>query len=214
MQKTDVSNADALRLLSETPGSDAQAHPQLRVQRGAARTKRRHFLRALRRLTILLGTDLTILIVAIAALQGFREAAWSSVVTLTLFPSSFMGGWGSEAAIIVGLLFVGAYRSEYRWYNSATVFKGVALGAALCLWQSIDTFGILWAETRWILVTVVLGAAILAGRTLLFHIVRQYRTAAKPSDRAILVGDPKGSAGPRAAKALLSRPGIHSIGWL
>ena len=144
MQKTNVFDVDTWPSPSTSSRPFAQAHPQLRVQRGAARTKRRHFLRAIRRLAALGGTDLTILTVATAALEGFREATWSSVVTLTLFPSGFMGGWGSIAAIVVGLLFAGAYRSEERWRSSVPIFKGVALGSALSLWQSIDTLGILW----------------------------------------------------------------------
>ena len=214
MSQTDVSNTGVAHIKDESAYSDPRAHPQLRVQRAAARTKLRHFLRAIRRLTILGATDLTVLTIAIAALQGFRGAAWSSAVTLTLFPSGFMGGWSSNAGIIAGLLFAGAYRSEGHWYSSGTVFKGVALGSALLLWQSINTLGIPWTGTRWIVVTLVLGAAILAGRILLFHVIRQYRTAAKPNHRVILVGDPEGPAGERGARALLNRPGMQSIGWL
>ena len=214
MQKTNVFDVDTWPSPSTSSRPFAQAHPQLRVQRGAARTKHRHFLRAIRRLATLGGTDLTILTVATAALEGFREATWSSVVTLTLFPSGFMGGWGSIAAIVVGLLFAGAYRSEERWRSSVPIFKGVALGSALSLWQSIDTLGIPWTGTRWLLVTLVLGAAVLAGRIVLFQLVRQYRHGAKPTDRVIFVGDPEGPAGERGSRALLNRPGMESIGWL
>lgn len=118
------------------------------------------------------------------------------------------------AAVVVGLVSAGAYTSEERWASFGTVFKGVAFGAGLAMWQSLDVLGIPWTTTHWLLVTIGLGAVMGAQRGLLFAAVRRFRLAAEPSDRVILVGDPESRSGQRAANAVLSRPGMHSLGWL
>ncbi|MDH3208548.1 MAG: exopolysaccharide biosynthesis polyprenyl glycosylphosphotransferase [Gemmatimonadota bacterium] len=163
---------------------------------------------------MLAAVDATVLLAARALLQVLREAAWSSAVTTLLFPEGLMGGWGSVAALLVGLVASGAYASEERWAAFDTVLRGVALGAGLAMWQALDIFGIPWTITHWLLVTGVLGAVIGAERGVLFLAVMRFKLAAEPRDQVILVGDPASRIGQRAASELLNRPGIASVGWL
>jgi len=180
----------------------------------AARTKRRHFLRAVRRMAVLACLDLGLLLTLRALLRILREASWSSVVTTTLFPEGILGGWGSLAAIVLGLVAAGGYASEERWAAFGTVLKGVAFGAGLAMWQSFDVLGVGWTVAHWGLVTAVLGSVMAIERHLLFRVVHKHRLAAEPSNRVILVGNPHSSAGQRAAAAVLGRPGMSSLGWL
>ena len=131
-----------------------------------------------------------------------------------LFPIELMAGWGSVAALWVGLASAGAYASEERWASPLTVFRGVAIGAALAMWQSIDIFGIPWTAVRWTTVVLTVGTLLAASRTFLEFVVIRWRVAAKPIERAILVGDPSGSAGRRGAEMVAGRPAMHSLGWL
>lgn len=197
----------------EPPPRHAQANPRLRVQLAAASTKRRHFLRALRRVAVLGAVDALVLIAARSALVLAREAWWTSPVAATVFPSGFMGGWTSVAAGLVGMAFVGAYASEERWTSPATVFKGVGLGAGLAMWQSLESLGIPWTVTRWLLVSLLLGSALAGVRRVLRTAVLQWG-GKYASDRVIFVGDPRGKVEQKAAKAVLQRPGMHSLGWL
>lgn len=158
--------------------------------------------------------DLAVLFTGRAILQFLREAAWSSTVATTLFPEGMMGGWGAVTAVVVGMIAAGAYASEGRWATFGTVFKGVAFGAGLAMWQSLDVVGIPWTITHWLLVTVCLGLVMTAERAGLLVIVRRSRLAVRPGDRVILVGDPESEAGRRAASEVTKRPGMHSLGWL
>jgi exopolysaccharide biosynthesis polyprenyl glycosylphosphotransferase len=125
-----------------------------------------------------------------------------------------MGGWASVAAVLVGMAFVGAYASEERWASPATIFKGVGLGAGLAMWQSFESLGIPWTVTRWLLVSALLGSALAGIRHLLRAAVLRWATGKYTGDRVIFVGDPRGRAEQKAAKAVLQRPGMHSLGWL
>ena len=131
MTQTAASGVAAVSVVPEAPPFHAQTNPRLRVQRTAARTKRRHFYRAVRRLTVLITLDVALLLGARALLQLLRGAAWSGPATNTLFPEGLMGGWGSITAIVVGMFAAGAYASEERWAAFGTVFKGIAFGAGL-----------------------------------------------------------------------------------
>jgi exopolysaccharide biosynthesis polyprenyl glycosylphosphotransferase len=214
MTHTAASGVAAVSVIPEAPPFHAQTNPRLRVQRAAARIKRRHFFRAVRRLSVLCIADVGVLFAARTVLQALRSAGWSGAVTTALFPEGLMGGWGSIAAVVVGLVAAGGYASEERWANFGHIIKGVAFGTGLAMWQSLDVVGIPWTVTHWVLVTGALGTLMGAERAVLFALVRRFRLGAEPSDRVILVGDPEGRAGQRAARAVLSRPGMHSLGWL
>ena len=163
---------------------------------------------------MLASADVAVILGAKELLHAAREAPAFGGSISALFPQSFMGGWGSAAAIIVGLVFAGSYGSEEGWASPGAVFKGAAFGSALAMWQSIDSFGLVWTVLRWAAVAGTVGLAIAIVRHGLAIIVLRYRFAAGPSDRVILVGDPESDAGRGALKALRRRPGMHSLGWL
>lgn len=198
----------------EPPTDRARRNPRLLAQLAGAATKRRHFVRALRRVTVLGVFDVTVLLTARAALRFLRDLPATSESFTALVPRGSLGGGGAVAAIVLGLIFTGAYASEERWASVGTIFRGVALGTALALWQSIDTHGIAWTGARWLLLMGALGTTLAVARTFLGDFVRSYRLGAEPSDRVTLVGDPHSKAGRRAAEAVLQRPGMLSVGWL
>ena len=168
-------------------GHPPEAHPRLRVQAGASRTKRRHLVRAVRRVAVLGLADAAVILGAREFLHAVREAPALGAGVSTLFPQSFMGGWGSAAAIVVGLVFAGSYGSQERWTLPQPVFKGVAIGSALAMWQSIDSLGLGWTLLRWAVVVGTVGFAIAVVRHGLGILVLRYRLAAGPRDRVILV---------------------------
>jgi len=162
---------------------------------------------------VLGAIDVAVLAGAYSLLLRVRDGGSPPLVVETLFPRGFMGGWASVAAILVGLVFVGAYASEERWASPATVFKGVGLGAGLAMWQTLEVHGIPWTVARWLIVTGLLGTALGTVRTLVRTAVlggaRRFAT-----DRVIFVGDPRGRNEQKAARAVLQRPGMQSLGWL
>ncbi len=197
---------------SSTSGDDQ--HPRLKVQARASRTIRRHFVRALLRVAILALTDLLVLEFARNAIDWLRSASWAPSAIAGFFPPGFMGGWGAHAAIIVGLVFGGAYASQERWASPALIFKGVAFGTAVALWQSLDTRGLDWTALHWATVAAGLGVMLMVSRTALHRLVMRYRTVTRSGERVILVGDPSRPEGEYAAQAVLEWNGVHSLGWL
>ena len=105
-------------VVEQAPADSRRPHPRLLGQMAAARTKRRHFLRALRRVAVLGAADLALLDVARIGLQLLRSHPWTSAVTTELLPRGLMGGWGSMIAVLIGLGFAGAYASEERWAST------------------------------------------------------------------------------------------------
>ena len=210
----DTATLPAPPLPSQTLPSLVQTHPRLRVQRSAARTKRRHFVRAARRLGVLATMDSFVLVALRGILQFLRDATWSGAVITSVLPEGVLGGWGAIAAFFAGLVFAGAYSSEESWASPWRVVKGISVGAALGLWQSIDSQGIGWTVPRWVALSIGVGAPMAMLRGLLGFIVINYRFAARPTDRVILVGDPDTEDGRLAAEAVIRRPGMQSNGWL
>jgi exopolysaccharide biosynthesis polyprenyl glycosylphosphotransferase len=170
--------------------------------------------RALRRIAVLGTVDLSVLLVARVGLSLARDASLTSSLARGLFPTGFMGGWASVAAVLVGLVFVGAYASEERWAPPDTIFKGVALGVGLAMWSSLNSLGITWTLTRWALAVFMIGTALAAVRQVLRWVVLRGGFSQHLDDRVIFVGDPQGRAGRIAAHAVLQRRGMHSLGWL
>jgi len=184
------------------------------VQFAAAVTRRRHFLRAARRISILVLVDAGVVLLGRSLLMLARDHGWTSPLAVSLFPLGFMSGWSSVTAILVGLAFVGGYATEERWASTGTVLNGVALGTGLTMWQSLESLGVAWTITRWGVVTVLLGAALASERRLLNLAVVRGLFGRHHADRVIFVGDAKGRTEQRAAKEVLKRPGMHSLGWL
>ncbi len=189
-------------------------HPRLKVQARASHTIRRHFLRAVRRVLILAAADLLLLDLAGSFINWLRTASWTPDALAAFFPAGFMGGWGAHAAIVVGLIFAGAYASQERWASPDLILKGVALGTAMALWQSLDTRGFAWTAAHWVTVAAALGVLLTGSRFVLRKLVLQYRSATQSGERVILVGDPSHPEGVLAAEAVLEWHGITSLGWL
>lgn len=196
-----------------SPIAANDGHTRLLVQARAAHTKRRHFLKAVRRVLVLGVADVSITLGGRELVGAVHASPSLGEVVSTLFPDGFMAGWGSAAAIVMGLVFAGAYGSRERWASASVAVKGVALGSALALWQSLDSTGIAWTLFRWVVVVTLLGAGIAAMRHGLGLVILRHRFFTG-RDRVIMVGDPESQPGRLAAKALAKRPGVDSMGWL
>jgi len=210
MIQTAASSAAAVPSRGTLRPQHAHANPRLQVQLVAVGTRRRHFVRALRRVVTLGILDLCVLGLASRALTLIHRRPSGE----PLFPLEAAGPWTPVAALLLGLALVGAYASEDRWASADVILKGVALGVGLSLWQTLDTMGIPWALTRWGLIVALLGAALVAARTLLRTVLVRWPLWRPARDRVIFVGDPQGRAGRAASRAILQRPGMHSLGWL
>lgn len=214
MISTPVTESAPVEAPAPVPAPDDDTHPRLKVQARASHTIRRHFLRAFRRVTVLGALDLLLLDVAGNLVHTARSSAWAPGFLVEFLPPGFMGGWGAHAAIVVGLMFAGAYASQERWASPGLVFKGVALGAAIALWQSLDGRGLGWTLAHWAAVAVAVGTLLTMSRRLLHRVVLRYRAARRAGERIILVGDPGRPEGVYAAQAITQWPGVESLGWL
>jgi exopolysaccharide biosynthesis polyprenyl glycosylphosphotransferase len=155
---------------------------------------RRHFVRAVLRVGALLGADSLAFLAVRAVVRAIRDsgalgpgmAAWTS----TAIPRGYLGGWEFGAALLVALAFAGCYGRGDARRDGGQLFKAVALGVALSLWQG------LWANPTWLVLLQVavtlptMWGALLLERTLLDRVIRSAVTWLRGgAERVVFVGD-------------------------
>jgi len=186
---------------------------RLLAQRSGRRTLRRHFLRMIRRVALLLVVDITVISAARTGLSALREWSPSSEVVNWLLPSGVLGGPSSFVAIIVGLLAMGAYMQGDAWNEATRVVKGVAAGAGLALWTGLDATGVALTTVRWVSVVLLLGTLLVAFRRILWNIGSSMYAHFGPTERVIFVGRPT-EADAQSLLSIAESRRIEWLGWL
>jgi len=189
-------------------------HPRLRTQRAARRARRRHLFRASRRILVLVAADTTALLLARAVLRGLRAGGeWGPAIS-SLFPPGFVGGPGAWSAWLLGMALVGAYATAEMWASPRRIFLGAAAGAAIALWQSIDSMGLVWLAPRWVLTVLATGVSLMLARAALWAAVIWLKIEADGYERILFVGDPSYPSDQTVETSILQLPGVASVGWL
>ena len=123
-----------------------ESAPQRMVlQRRAQATIRRHWMRAVVRIVVLIGVDL-------GAIEGLRASVRAvsdglvfgeraATAVHGLLPEGYLGGWQFAAALLVGLSLSGAYGPGDCRRDARRLFIGISFGVALSLWQSVWMLG-------------------------------------------------------------------------
>ena len=170
---------------------------------------RKHALRAVVRVGVLVAADVLTLLVARLLLNGLGDYAWLgadvAAVVRTLVPEGALPFMELMSGVLIGLLLLGSYRSGDPRSDTRTISLGVFLGVALTGW------GHLWQRFDWALclgmalAMTVLATAIVVERTLVDWIVRRVRLSRGHSMRAVVVGS-RADAARALANAALSDP--------
>jgi exopolysaccharide biosynthesis polyprenyl glycosylphosphotransferase len=195
------------------------APSRLLLQRLAPQAMRRHFVRGVARVAVLLAADGAAFFAVRAIVRAIRDhavlgpglASWASAA----IPRGYLGGWQFVAALLVALFLTGAYGRGDARRDVGQLFKAVALAVALSLWES------LWQHpTARVLLQVAvtlpaMWGALALERTLvdraIFSAVRWLRGGA---ERVVFVGDRTDANAQRVHDQLLAGHELTAEHWV
>lgn len=164
----------------------------LRLQRRAGPTLRAHVAREAFRILGLLTGDVAAVLCLKALVRGVRDARWFGVgageIAGTVLPPGLLFPFEFLAAVITGLLIVGAYRPGDMRRDAARLFAGTALGLALIFWGRIWTAGWEYSAVSYLLAVGVVGSVIVLERSAIDAMVRRHRAVGVRLARVLVVG--------------------------
>ena len=190
----------------------------LLLQRRAMRTLRKHALRGLVRVSVLVVADLLTLATARAVLQGVGDQMWlgASVAgaVRALIPRGAYHFAEVVTAVMLGLVLFGNYQSGDGRRSARDLLAGAALGLALTAWSTLwSTFDPL-AISGTALGILAFGAALTLERSIVDSIVRRVRLSRGHPMRTIVVGRYDEVQRAMANAALRDPSEFHMLGFV
>lgn len=180
---------------------------------------RRHFLRVVTRVVVLLTADAAAFVALRVAVRAVRDGAvlgpdlarWAGQA----IPRGYLGGWQFAAALLVGLTFAGCYARGDARRDIGQIFKAVAIAVGLSLWQSV------WAQPTQLvvvqfLVTLVVTWALLSVERVIVDrvIFRAVAWRRGGAERVVFVGDRTDAEANRVHDRLLRGQEIATTRWV
>jgi exopolysaccharide biosynthesis polyprenyl glycosylphosphotransferase len=191
---------------------------RLLLQRLAPRLIRRHFVRASTRVLLLVSADALAILAARTVVRALRDHALLGVVTAealrTVIPRGYLGGWQFVVALFIGLLFAGCYGRGTARRDQAQLFKAVAVGAGLALWQRIWVAPTPTAALQLGGTVVAMWASLAVERTVIDRIIRRVIQRSIGSERALFVGDKSDSSVQRMYERLDASKYVQPVQWV
>ncbi len=187
-----------------TSGEQAQRHSQPTFQRSETPTRlllqqrgpdslKRHVLRGVSRVGLLLGVDLGVFALFRLGLQLLRDdAIYGAGLARTLsavFPQGMMSGAHFAAALVLGLAMTGNYGRGDARRDVIRVAEGTAIAVALAMWASIWTTPLLLGFFQCVLMLALFWSAISIGRLTFDGFLRQVFVTPPDGDPMVFVGD-------------------------
>lgn len=189
--------------------------PEGPLRRSAA-ALRRHMLRDVIRLSILLAGDaLAIALVRIAGevVSARLTPAWRHAIATWVPIAAFRDGWQLPVALVVGLVLCGTYGRGDRRRSRARILCAVAAAGALVLWSAMWTSGVLVSARHFVGLVVIVGTALVLERLLVDWLVIRVNWAGRVAERVIFVGDYRGRDAATLFAALVRQGRMDPIGW-
>jgi exopolysaccharide biosynthesis polyprenyl glycosylphosphotransferase len=179
---TSYSEAPAAERLRTTRSSVVTSAAEERsarsiLQKNASRNLRRHWLRAARRVAVLVIADLTVFAVLRLIAGGLRSGigvpAWLAELLNSVLPTGFLGGSQFALVLVFSLAVAGAYGAG-DWRRDVTrLLGGSALAAGLTLYHLIWVQNPVLVLAQFALTALVLGTLLTIERVALDRLVRR-----------------------------------------
>src|SRR3990172_5864646 len=127
------------------PNGHTGLNRQVLLQLKAPRTIRRHLIRSLLRVIVLLAADGATFVAVRGVVRAVRDSALLGPAYAALvegvIPKRYLGGWQFGAALLIGLSIAGTYGRGDERRNTGRMLLGVVLAVSLSLWDSLWTLG-------------------------------------------------------------------------
>jgi exopolysaccharide biosynthesis polyprenyl glycosylphosphotransferase len=179
-------------ITSRSPRPDTPVDLRLALQQRAAKNFRRHLVRGMRRVGVLVLADLVAFHLMRTIFRAIRDhaAVGADVATVlqNRLPSGYLGGWQFAAALILGLYVTGNYNHGDDRRDPRRLFAGCALGVALPLWMPLWSQGPGIVLLQYVLTVLLVWAGIVAERLMLDKVVSTISPAGPRAARTIFVG--------------------------
>ncbi len=151
------------------PSRDQSKRPErVLLQQNASRNIRRHWLRGVFRVAVLITTDVAVLMVLRGILEAVTESgvAASSVAEFAraVLPQEFLAGWPFTFAAVLSLLVVGSYGPGDRRRDVGRLMTASGLAAALTVYHLIWLESLLAVSLSFGAVTMLCWMVLTASR--------------------------------------------------
>ncbi len=205
--------------IADVPKEKASAFSSRRIalHRRATKTIWRHFLRDFTRVSALIAGDAASFFILRLAVEAVRAGGAGAAVGRGVeawFPSGYLGGWQFAVALFLGLLLTGAYGRGDTRHHGGRLFAGVAIAAAMSLWQQVWLAGAVVAGVQFVVTLAAVGVVLSAVRIGAAQVFGQILPANKRAERVLFVGHPKDRAAMHAHSQLVGRAGMVPVGWV
>ena len=193
------SESAARHLAAAGPAAGRSHPPRINLQRARSRNIRRHWLRDVMRVSVLLAADLAVLLGLWAALRSLRLADGRvGDIVNAILPTGLLGGWHFGVVVLLGALVAGAYGPGDRRHDFRRLLSAGALASFLSLYEK--TWESALGFVAFALAALLAGVALTLARELVDWMVNSWSPSLSPC-RVILVADgnpppPGTSAGP------------------
>ena len=194
------------------------ASPRVNLQLRSHEILRRHILRSVTRVSVLVAADVGAFILLAAGIQLLRDQGVLGRTVQELLQSSlpfgYIGGWRFAAALFVGLLVAGNYGQGDRRRDSARLLLGVLIATALSLWQNLWVTGVPLVAIQFVATAGGFWVALIAMRRVIDVAVTKYRAGTDQAEKALFVGDPSDPRARQIHVQLVQQGGMVSLGWV
>jgi len=198
--------------------ADHPVRARLHLQQRAADNLRRHVVRGVRRLLVLIGGDLAAFLAVQRVLYALRDRARlgtaAASVSAVLVPPGTFYGWQFASALLLGLLATGNYGQGHERRNPGRLFVGCALAAALPLWGTAWSRGGDLVLARYAGLTALLWIALLAERFLVDRAAAVVTPPARAAARTLFLGSAAQCLETMGQPVFQPRAGFKAVGFL
>lgn len=151
-------------------GLEPEAGPALSNLRG-------HLTKGVLRFGILASLDVGLVWAGRQALRATRGGILGSdaaALTQSVLPQGAVSAAQITVAIVISLLFLGAYRAGHRWRDPVRIVTGAGLGVILALYSDVWHQPPTTVVTRGALIWLALGPLLAVGRSLSSYATRRF----------------------------------------
>lgn len=168
---------------------------RLALTQRAPQIMRRHLVRSIVRITVLMAGDAGALLLLRMVLRGCRDERWLGAATASvlnnLIPPGALPLVQLLPAVLLGLIVLDTYGASDRRRDSGRLMAGATLGLGLPFW------GYLWSHFSpltipgFVVLATVVSLSLVTERHLIDHVVRSLWPIGPGAARALLIGRPE-----------------------
>ncbi|HET9465685.1 MAG TPA: sugar transferase [Gemmatimonadales bacterium] len=194
-------SSPAAKEMAASPNTAVDSHPiksaleRLALTQRAPQIMRRHLVRTLVRVSVLLAGDTLALLLLRVTLHGVRDIGWfgpgASALVNQIIPQGALPLVQLLPAILLGLIALDTYGASDRRRDSGRLVAGATLGLGLPFWGHLWNHFSPLALPGFILLAGLIGMTLIAERHLIDHVVQKLWPIGPGAARALLIGRPE-----------------------